>query len=214
MNRHNTSPKSVERTIPTLFGRLGNAWLIDKDAAAKRLGIVEDPRFSVTLPSWIASAPYAHPVWSYYAILCIALRDVPGVPKAKINLEGATHEVMVFALDPDVVPVIDDTPRVLRPINFVGQFVATDDAAAEARIRQAVQDVIDGKLNPDTDHTRAWIEHFSDSNLLPGALEPDFIAAVPGVGLVAHGTGAANARKLQQIAELGATLDADEKKPQ
>jgi hypothetical protein len=203
----------TESTEPTLRGMLGNAWLIDMEAVSRRRGITNDPRASVTLPSWIASAAYAHPMWSHYAIMCIALRDVPGVPKAHIHLEGATHEVMVFAMDPDTKPAVDDFPRMLNPVNFTGQFIAADDLTAAARIQQAVQDVIDGTLNPDTDYRRMWVERFSGSNLKPGALDPDFIAAVPG-SMVVHGMGAANVRSVQQIVNTAAALGADESKPQ
>lgn len=208
------SLRLTETTTPTMRGKLGNAWLIDMQAISQRRGLVNDPRAAVTLPSWIASAAYAHPLWSHYAILCVALRDVPGVPKAKVNLEGATHEVMVFALDPDHKPAVDDFPRPLQPANFIGQFVATDDLSAAAYVQDAVRDVIDGILNPDTDYRRHWVYRFSASNLKPGALDPDFIATAPGAGMVVHGMGAANVRVVQQIVDTAATLQADESKPQ
>lgn len=201
-------------TEPTLRGKHGNAWLVDLEAISRRRGTVNDPRNAVSLPCWIASAAYAHPMWSHYAIMCIALRDVPGLPPAKVNLEGATHEVMVFAMVPDQAPAVDDMPKLLHPGNFIGQFIAPDDMAAAARVQQAVQDVIDGTLNPDTDFRRLWVERFSASNLKPGALEPEFIAASPGGGMVVHGMGAANVRAMQQIVETAATLQADESKPQ
>ena len=204
----------TENTAPTMRGRLGDAWLIDMEAVSRRRGIVGDPRASVTLPCWIASAAYAHPLWSHYCIMCIALREVPGVPAAKVTLENATHEVMVYALDPDRKPAVDDFPRMLQPVNFVGQFIEADDLSAAARVQQAVQDVIDGTLNPDTDFRRLWVARFSGSNLKPGALDADFIAATPGAGMLVHGMGAANVRTVQQIVNTAATLGADESRPQ
>lgn len=204
----------TENSEPTMTGRMGKAWLIDMDAVSRRRGIVNDPRASVTLPCWIASAAYAHPLWSHYVIMCIALRDVPGVPTAKVNLKGATHEVMVFALDPDRRPAVNDMPRMLQPANFVAQFIEPDDLSAAARVQQAVQDVIDGTLNPDTDFRRMWVDRFSGSNLKPGALDRDFIAAAPGAGVLVHGMGAANVRTVQQIVNTAATMGADETRPQ
>lgn len=204
----------TDSTEPTIRGRAGNAWLIDLKAATRRRGIENDPRATVTLPCWIVAAAWAHPLWSHYAVLGIALRDVPGVPKAKINLQGATHEVMVYALDPDFRPAVDEMPHYLTPVNFVGQFVAADDQSAAERIRQAVQEVADGTLSPDTDFRRQWVQRFSASNLKAGALDPDFIAINPAGGVLAHGTGAANVRNLQQIVDTAATLRADESKPQ
>lgn len=204
----------IENTAPTMQGKAGNAWLIDMEACARRRGLVGDPRFAVTLPCWIASAPYAHPMWSRYAILSVALREAPGVPQAKVNLDGATHEVMVYALNPDKAPAVDDLPSILHPANFTGQFVAPDDLAAAARVQQAVQDVIDGALNPDSDYLHVWAARFSNSNLLATALTPDLIAVAPGAGMVVHGMGASNIRNLQQIVNTAATMGADETNPQ
>jgi len=204
----------ITAVAPAMTGLLGSAWQIDMAAVAVRHGFAEDPRQSVTLPCWIASAAYAHPMWSHYAILCVALRETPGVPAPVINMPGATHEVMVFALDPKRIPAVDDFPAYLQPVNFAGQFIEPDDLSATVRVQQAVQDIIDGKLNPDTDFRSMWTQRFSGSNLKPGALEPDFIAITPGVSTVVHGTGAGNARALQQIVEVDATLRADETKPQ
>jgi hypothetical protein len=215
MDTKNAPPlRHTKDTEPTLRGRLGNAWLVDMAAVSRRRGMVNDPRAAVTLPAWIASAAYAHPIWSHYLFLCVALRDVPGVPPARIHLAGATHKVMVYALDPASQPAVDDFPRMLQPVNFTGQFQAADDASAEVRVQQAVQDVIDGTLNPDTDARRQWVARFSASNLKDGALDPDFIAVTGGGGMVAQGMGAANVRNVQQIVETAATLRADESKPQ
>lgn len=203
----------TETTAPTMKGAAGNAWLLDMTAIRQKDGIVDDPRAAVSLPCWIASAPYAHPLWSHYAILCVALRDGPGLPKARVRLEGATHEIMVFALDPNTKPAVNETPCFLHPVNFVGQFIEVDDLSAALRVQHAVQDVIDGRLNPDTDFRRAWVERFSGSNLLPAAAQPDFIAVQPGVALV-HGMGARNVQALQQLMINTATLGADETKPQ
>lgn len=198
---------------PVLRGRLGSAWLLDMDAIGRARGMEDDPRKAVSLPSWIASAAYAHPMWSHYWIFGVALREAPGVPPPVIHLAGATHEVLVVALDPKYPPAIDVFPRFLTPFNFAGQFIASSDDDAAARIRQAVQDVIDGTLNPDTDFRRLWVQRFSGSNLKPQAAELDFIAGGPG-GLVVSGMGAQNVRNLQTIVETSATLRADESKPQ
>lgn len=202
------------KTEPTLRGKMGNAWLVDMEAISRRSGTQDDPRAAVTLPCWIASAAYAHPLWSHYVVMCIALRDVPGLPPAHVNLAGATHEVMVYAMNPDYAPAVDEFPKLLHPCNFTGQFIEPDDMAAAARVQQAVQDVIDGVLNPDTDFRRMWVERFSGSNLKAGALDPDFIAASPVGGMVVHGMGAANVRAVQQVVETAATLRADEGNPQ
>ena len=199
---------------PTLRGKYGAAWLLDHEAIKRHKGVSDDdPRASVTLPSWVVHAAYAHPIWSYYVVFCVALRDTPGVPKSKILLEGATHEVIVFALHPDETPAVDAMPQLLYPANFVGQFIEPDDAAAATRIKQTVQDVTDGILNPDTDFLSQWVERFGDSNLKANALTPDAVVTTAD-GVIVVGTGASAVKKLQQAVEISEMLRADETKPQ
>lgn len=168
-------------TPPVLRGAHGNAWLLDMNAIVKN---PNDPRKAVTLPTYVAHAAYAHPMWHSYLVMCVNLRDLPGVQKAKINLAGATHEIMVFALDPEQELSTTKMPLLLTPVNFVAQFIEPDDAAAEARIKQTVQDVIDGKLNPDTDYGQHWIHRFGASNVKgdPKALGETRITMDPGDG--------------------------------
>ena len=82
-----------------------------------------------------------------------------------MHLEGATHEVMVYALDPDWSARLDECPRWLTPVNYVGQFVEVSDAAAEARVETAVRDILAGALSPDTDYIQHWIARFGASNV-------------------------------------------------
>src|SRR5262245_62073132 len=94
---------------------------------------------------WVFSAPWAHPLWSQYAIflydLTTAFEKTPVIHKP-----GVTHEVVCYALSPDhpfKVPEGDADPEEsaiipLTPPNFGYQFVAVDDAAAQARIQSLV----------------------------------------------------------------------------
>lgn len=149
---------------PAMRGAFGRAWIIDRDAIAAKHEI-DKAKSELTLTSYVAHAAYAHPVWHSYLIACISLRELAGAPKPVIHMPGATHEVLVYALDPEQPIDLTDFPRILTPANFHGQFIEPDDAAAEARIKQTVQDVIDGVLNPDTDFMRHWIHRFSASNI-------------------------------------------------
>jgi len=146
---------------PDIQGSAGQAWLEDVDAIARACG---NPNHG-TVKSWIVSAPWAHPIWHSYIVCCLHLRPVAGLPLSKINLVGATHEVMVIALNPDHPPAINDFTPYLTPINFAGQFIAESDEAAALKVEQAVRDICDGTLSPDTDFARSWIHRFSDSNI-------------------------------------------------
>jgi hypothetical protein len=164
MHENLPPPRRTADTTPTLVGQHGSAWLMDRDMLLKR-GRPDDPRHAVTLDQWIAHAPYAHPIWHSYMICSVALRNVPGLPEADIMLPGGTHEVFVIALNPNHDTWVDEAPHMLTPVNFAGQFIEPDDEAANVRIRLTVQDVIDGKLNPDTDFMQWWIRRFSASNI-------------------------------------------------
>lgn len=153
-------------TLPTggTIQHTGKAWKIDLSAIALK-DPLDEARRSLSLTNWIAYVPWAHPIWHSYWITGVALRDVDGMPPAKINLPGATHEIMVYALDPHKPIKLDSHPRLLTPANFVGQFIAADDAAAEALLQQTVQDVLNTRLNPDTDARSQWVARFGDSCL-------------------------------------------------
>jgi hypothetical protein len=202
-------------SAPDYVGAHGKAWRFDLDAVHR--ACVRDgaaPPRELQVCGWAAHAPYSHPIWPCVMVCCISLRDAPGWPPAVVNMPGATHEVMVIALDPAHEVQLDDRPRYLSPLNFfTGQFIAASDDEARERVDQAVRDICDGTLNPDSDNRRAWGERFSRSNIKPGFDDPDFIVAGPG-GIVAVGTGAAQVKLLDEIVKTSATLGADESKPQ
>lgn len=156
---------------PTLTGRAGRAWEIDMEKAramAARLR-PDATKNDTTVGCFCAEAPYAHPIWHSYMIGIYHLRPLEGIPAAKINLPGATHELIVVALNPELprTPFVagEEFPKFLTPINFCAQIICPDDAAAHALLKGAVQDVIDGKLNPDTDYIRHWMQRFG-SNMI------------------------------------------------
>lgn len=140
---------------PTINGAHARAWRVDPHHVA--------PHSLVT--SWLVEVPWAHPVWHSYRISLIHLRPVPGLDDAVIYRSGATHEIAVYALDPDMPrqAVFDSHVwDVLTPPNFVDQFIAQSDAAADARIADVVRLICDGWLSPDTDFRGAWIKLFGE----------------------------------------------------
>lgn len=119
-------------------------------------------QLQTSVDGWIVQAPYAHPVWHSYWVACVTLRDVEGLPPAVIHRPGATHEIIVYALNPEKPTTIDEPVHFLTPSNFVGQFTAWSDEAAREIIGRVVRDIIDGILNPDTDFRSIWIARFGD----------------------------------------------------
>ena len=149
----------INETPPAMRSEFGAAWLLDLEAIrAKEDANPED----CTLMSYIVSAPWAHPVWSNYQISVITLADKPGVRPAVIRKTGATHEIMVLALNPKYVPETDGPPHYLSPINFAGQYIAQDDKEAKNILTKTVKMVVRAELNPDTDFRRSWESLFPE----------------------------------------------------
>lgn len=163
----------IERSAADQVGRdadyrgpRGRAWLVDHAKMLVRDGATVDE--DATIGLWVVEASWAHPFWHSYAIALVHLRPIQGGTPAKISREGATHEFWVWALDPDIPrgPFIagdcTKTPY-LWPINFGAQIVCTDDQNAKEVIERAVVDIIEGRLNPDTDARSQWKARFGDS---------------------------------------------------
>lgn len=115
---------------------------------------------------WVIDAPWAHPLWSQYVVLLYDLTTVQeGVEMPKVVLEGATHEFMVYAVDPDA-KIEKDTDawelgksgqlRLLQPANYGYQFKAETNEAAEGRIQGLVDQILAQTLSPDTDFRSWW----------------------------------------------------------
>ena len=164
---------------PDCQGSHSRAWQCDLDALRKALNV--QPEDDGTLVHWIIEAPWAHMVWHSYAIICVHLRPLPDNRPTKQYLKGATHELWVYALDPDKprLPMIEGSSQAtngfLVPKNFAAQFIVENDAAALLKVKDAVQKVCDGMLSPDTDYVRHWAHLFGDNMLKPGAGETRII---------------------------------------
>lgn len=119
------------------------------------------------MSAWIVYAPWAHPGWHSYLLSVVHLRESEGAKPPVINLPGATHELMLLALDPGYPLQARRLPHFLTPPNFVGQFVADSDEAAAERVAGDVRDICAGLLNPDTDALRQWIARYGDNGIKP-----------------------------------------------
>lgn len=172
---------------PTKQGHAGKAWRMDIEAMRAFYG-----RQGAEICSWIVEAAWAHPMWHSYMISVVHLRPVDELGPATINLPGATHEVMLYALDPEHTPKLDRRPMFLIPSNFHGQWIAESDEAAAAKVEACVDDIIAGRLSPDTDFRRDWIARFSASNMKGPDIPPGLVIAGPHGALVV-GTGKMNA---------------------
>lgn len=147
---------------PTLESKHSRAWRYDLADFMRRHNVKRTP----TLDSWIVFAPWANLMWHSYAIHLMHLRPVSGFPPVTFYLPGATHEIMVAALDPDWALDLTQAPSQLQPFNFVGQWIErgedneAKDTAARERCTKSIMEILDGALSPDTDYTQHWIARY------------------------------------------------------
>lgn len=106
------------------------------------------------LNAWIITAPCWHPIWSQYQLGVVSLADIPGVPPARLQRPGVTHELNVVALNPDHGPydarhLPDEGLHFLTPVNIAEQFTTTDEQARNLA-QLCARAVVDGLLIPET----------------------------------------------------------------
>jgi hypothetical protein len=121
---------------------------------------------------WIVETPFAHCFWHSYwfSVANLAAFVARGHAPLHRYVEDATHEFVVFALDPDTkrAPVLTgEMPKLLTPANFAAQFKAENDATAMSRVEGAIHLCLTGEISPDTDQSRQWQALFGDAMIRP-----------------------------------------------
>jgi hypothetical protein len=172
---------------PDIVGPHGKAWRCDLAELLRTQNVKADD--NAGLVQWIAEAPWAHPIWHSYMLTLMHLRPMPDNRPTQFYLEGATHEMWLYALDPEGkrepvilgAPLGRDTCQPLTPMNFAAQFIAEDDEAAAIRIHDAVRRICEGKLSPDTDFIRHWMHLFGD-NMIKDKARAGETRLVMGIG--------------------------------
>lgn len=141
---------------PTSQGPAGSAWRVD---VAKLRH--ERPDTEATVALWLLNMPGAHIAWAWWLLSAIHLRPIAGARAAVIRTPGATHEVLVAALDPAHEPPnpatfpIEDV-RILTPLDVQQQYTAATDAAAAEVCELAARACCGGLLSPDQDFRHLW----------------------------------------------------------
>lgn len=121
--------------------------LTDRSRAALRHSVCT---YLVTSPGW-------HPLWSQYVLSVITLDDDDQLPPPHRKFDGATHELIVFAINPDKrLTAADVTGHsrtgdlpFLTPINIAEQFECTSEEI-HAVAWLCCRAVVHGRLNPET----------------------------------------------------------------
>jgi hypothetical protein len=125
---------------------------------------------SIAVCYWLISAPSYHPLWGQYDLCVFSLADTEGIEPAHLDFDGATHELMLRALNPETghgeggkypqphtpecisshfAPGSTGGIRFLTPVNIALQFEASGDEMDQLA-EMAVEAVCNGLWNPET----------------------------------------------------------------
>jgi hypothetical protein len=136
----------------------------DLPAALQQLGV--KPEDDAGVASWFVEAPWAHPAWNNYWLYICHLRPMPDNRPTMFYLEGATHEMWLYAMNPDwqIKDMIEQVKfPFLTPKNFAVQLKLDSDEAAAKLLEGAAMDVLNQRMNPDTDYITTWWAKYGDN---------------------------------------------------
>lgn len=144
---------------PDIVGAFGRAWRIPLAPPGER----GRPDADGTVDGWLMFVPGAHLLWTYWIATVVHLRPILGVKPAHITEPGATHEMIIAALNPEQpLPDLAAVGRgeasfaFLTPLDVVQQFTVADDAQGATLCELAVRSCIDGYASPDQDWRSWW----------------------------------------------------------
>lgn len=106
------------------------------------------PDLAATVATWFFKCPGQSPAWDNYLLTVIHLRPIEGVKDATIVIPGATHQVLMAALDPSKQPEPLDVMswQHLSPLNADEQLELPDDRSAQELAAHVALGVVDGVL--------------------------------------------------------------------
>lgn len=150
---------------PDMKGETGRAWRV-RDVEVSE----GPPDWKACIALWLVEAPGRHPLWSWWSMTVIHLRPIPGARPAHIRREGATHEFMWAALDPDRSPPLAQIEGKLEPLpwltpfDLVHQVVGISDQQAASILAACVRGIVYHRASPDSD-LRSWWERSLDETV-------------------------------------------------
>lgn len=155
---------------PTITGPYGRAWRCDLDAARRKMLVSGSLVPDATVAHWIIEAPWSDEVVHSYSLVVASLRFSLDHQPVTRYLEGATHEVSLWAIHPaapraDMLAGPINPTMWLAPLSFASQIAEPTSEAAAERAARAADLVCQGRLSPHPEHARSWAELFGDCML-------------------------------------------------
>lgn len=130
-----------------------------------------------SVANWFVNGPF-HPLWRWWYVSCIHLRDIPGGVPTSMSFPEATHEMLILSLNPGddlehpVPPDIDALeagstkleamPGILVPPDLTHQVRLDSDEQAAEITGLMVEHMVAGTASPDQDF-RPWWETVLDT---------------------------------------------------
>lgn len=144
---------------PDITGRAARAWQVTYDRDG-------DPRVDSHVGTWIIEGPF-HPFWSQWAMTIIELKEVEGMPPPNRKYPEADAEFLIVSLNPDhpAETTVNPQLRFLEPPDVAFQCDGLDREQLEALLRGCVDDVVEGRISPDSDYRQTWLELLSKRSL-------------------------------------------------
>lgn len=108
----------------------------------------DEPDTQGTIVSWFLNCPGQSPAWRHFLLSVVHLRPIEGVRPATITVPGATHEVMLWALNPEATPDALNAASwaILRPVNMVIQVELPSDHHARELALLLARAIVHGYL--------------------------------------------------------------------
>lgn len=127
---------------------VGAAGLATEVTMSRPRGRRERVQVASAVGVWFLHCPGQSPAWDRYLLSVIHLRPVKGAPPAHLAFPGASHEVVLFALDPrgNPRPEMPASWEPLTPWNVSEQVELPDDEAARVLGAKAATAVVHGML--------------------------------------------------------------------
>lgn len=116
---------------------------------------------------WMVTDPNASFVRQWMVSL-IHLRPELDLEAPAVHIEGATHELMSIAMNPNFPDVTHESlkenpqPHFLAPLDIVLQFTASDDEVAVGAVQGMLDRVEKGELTPCMDSIDVWGSTLAD----------------------------------------------------
>lgn len=124
------------------------------------------PAHEAHLASWVINGDSFHPLWRWWVMTLIHLRDIPGVKPARRRYPEAGYELLIVTINPhDTPPDPDLTASVhyLYPPELVYHFDGVTDEQALEILGHGVTAVLSGHLHPDVDWRPLWESALNDT---------------------------------------------------